>query len=222
MQRREAIQRFPKIACKAMTARSRGLDLRIGLAWLTGLILLLLLAAPTLTAEPAKAVRAIEAIEEALPHVSSPPPPAAMALSLDAATDQSGRAGPAGGADSAAGQPDRPDEALDAAVAPEDTADAVQLVPADEDPSIADLEEFLFTSNFGSSSWKPATVDEALAIAVAKGSGPELKRRNPFRKRSRDLFRTDFRQVKVGRAEMLMRLRLRAKSRNAISVEVRF
>jgi hypothetical protein len=107
-------------------------------------------------------------------------------------------------------------------VASEDTANAVQLAPADEDPSVAVLEEFLFTSNFGSSSWKPATVDETLAIAVARGSSPEPERRNPFRKRSRDLFKTKFREVKIGRAEMLMRLRLRAKSRNAISVEVRF
>jgi hypothetical protein len=214
MQRREAIERFPSVAvAKATTAQSRGLDLRIGLAGLAGMILLLLLAAPTLTAEPAKA------IEEALPHVSSAPPPAAVRLSLDVAADQPGRAD---GAYSAAAQPDRPGEALDAAVAPEDTANAVQLVPADEDPSVAVLEEFLFTCNFGSSSWKPATVDETLAIAVARGSIPDLERRNPFRKRSRDLFKTKFRQVKVGRAEMLMRLRLRAKSRNAISVEVRF
>ena len=65
------------------------------------------------------------------------------------------------------------------------------------------------------------TTDEALAIAVAQGNNPDLERKNPFRKRSRDLFRTE-RPVTIGNADMLLRLRLRAKLRRAMSFEVRF
>jgi hypothetical protein len=209
MQRREAIGLFPELADTATTARSRGLDPGIGLIGLTGMILVLLLAAPSLTAEPANAP------EEALPHVSAPPP-AAVAFSLDAPADHANRT------DSAAAQPDRAEEALVVPVAREDTYEAVLNTPAAGEASVAALEELLFMSNFGASSWKPTTVDEALAIAVANGSGPDLERPNPFRKRSRDIFRTNFRRVTIGRAEMLMRLRLRAKMRKAISLEVRF
>ena len=209
MQRREAIERFPGLADKATTARSRGLDPRIGLIGLTGMILLLLLGAPSLTAEPANAP------EEALPHVSAAPP-AAVTFSVDAPADHANRP------DSAAAQPDRLEEALDVPVAREDTDEAVLNPPAAGEASVAALEELLFMSNFGASSWKPTTVDEALAIAVANGSGPDLERPNPFRKRSRDIFKTNFRRVTIGRAEMLMRLRLRAKMRKAISLEVRF
>jgi len=209
MQRREAIELFPRLADKATTARSRGFDPRIGLIGLTGMILLLLLGAPSLTAEPAKAP------EEALPHVSAPPP-AAVRFSVSAPADHADRT------DSAAAQPDRPEEALDMPVAREDTDEAVPNPPAAGEASVAALEELLFMSNFGARSWKPTTVDEALAIAVANGSGPDLERPNPFRKRSRDIFKTNFRRLTIGRAEMLMRLRLRAKMRKAISVEVRF
>jgi len=209
MQRREAIELFPRLADKATTARSRGFDPRIGLIGLTGMILLLLLGAPSLTAEPAKAP------EEALPHVSAPPP-AAVTFSVSAPADHADRA------DSAAAQPDRPEEALDMPVAREDTDEAVSNPPAAGEASVAALEELLFMSNFGARSWKPTTVDEALAIAVANGSGPDLERPNPFRKRSRDIFKTNFRRVTIGKAEMLMRLRLRAKMRKAISLEVRF
>jgi len=65
------------------------------------------------------------------------------------------------------------------------------------------------------------TTDELLAAAVALGTNPDLEPRNPFRKRSRDLFRTE-RPVSIGNADMLVRLRLRAKARRAMSVEVRF
>ncbi|MAG31406.1 MAG: hypothetical protein CL908_11030 [Deltaproteobacteria bacterium] len=70
--------------------------------------------------------------------------------------------------------------------------------------------------------WSDApTTDEAIAAAVALGTNPDLEPRNAFRKRSRDLFRTE-RPVEIGRAEMLLRLRLRAKTRKAMSVELRF
>jgi hypothetical protein len=209
MQRREAIELFPGLADEATTARSRGLDARIGLIGLTGMILLLLLGAPSLTAEPAKAP------EEALPHVSAAPPAAVM-FSVHAPADHADRT------DSAAAQPDRSEEALDVPLTREDIEEAVPNPPATGEASVAALEELIFMSNFGARSWKPTTVDEALAIAVANGSGPDLERPNPFRKRSRDIFRTNFRRVTIGRAEMLMRLRLRAKMRKAISLEVRF
>jgi len=215
MQRREAIELFPRLADKATTARSRGFDPRIGLIGLTGMILLLLLGAPSVTAEPAKAP------EEALPHVSAAPP-AAVTFSVSAPADHADRTDSAAAPDSAAAQPDRPEEALDMPVAREDTDEAVSNPPAAGEASVAALEELLFMSNFGARSWKPTTVDEALAIAVANGSGPDLERPNPFRKRSRDIFKTNFRRVTIGKAEMLMRLRLRAKMRKAISLEVRF
>jgi hypothetical protein len=65
------------------------------------------------------------------------------------------------------------------------------------------------------------TTDEYLAAAVALGTNADLEPKNPFRKRSRDLFRTE-RPVSIGNADMLLRLRLRAKARRAMSVELRF
>lgn len=68
---------------------------------------------------------------------------------------------------------------------------------------------------------KARSTDELLAAAVALGTNPDLEPKKPFRKRSRDLFRTE-RPVSIGNADMLVRLRLRAKARRAMSVEVRF
>jgi hypothetical protein len=125
-------------------------------------------------------------------------------------------------ADSAAVNIDRAEALPDADAAREDTDEAAHVPPAAREPSIVALEELLFMRNSGVNPWQPETADEALAVAVANGSSPDLEPRNPFRKRSTDLFRTDFHPVSIGRAEMLMRFRLRAKSRNAVSVEVRF
>ena len=69
--------------------------------------------------------------------------------------------------------------------------------------------------------WERESTDDALAAAVSLGNDPGLERRNPFRKRSTDLFRTQ-RWVTVGQRDMLVRLRLRAKARKAVSVEVKF
>jgi hypothetical protein len=63
--------------------------------------------------------------------------------------------------------------------------------------------------------------DDTIAAAVEAGTNPDLQRRSGFRKRSNDLFRTE-REVEIGNQEMLLRLRLRAKSREAVSVELRF
>jgi len=69
--------------------------------------------------------------------------------------------------------------------------------------------------------WRAPTTDEVLAAAVARGPSPDLEPEKPFRKRSHDLFRAE-RPVEIGNAQMLLRLRLRAKSREAMSVELHF
>jgi hypothetical protein len=63
--------------------------------------------------------------------------------------------------------------------------------------------------------------DESIAAAVERGNSPELEPRNPFRKRKTDLFRAE-RPLEIGDQEMLLRLRLRAKQREAMSVELHF
>lgn len=67
----------------------------------------------------------------------------------------------------------------------------------------------------------PMTTDEELLAAVAHGNEPGLERKNPFRKRSIDLFRSEH-DVEIWRQEMRVRFRLRPKSRETMSVEVRF
>jgi len=73
---------------------------------------------------------------------------------------------------------------------------------------------------------RPATVtarqtDDAIAAAVARGTSKELTRPNPFRKKSSDLFRTQ-RAVQIGNQDLLVRLRLKPKTREVMSVELRF
>jgi hypothetical protein len=63
--------------------------------------------------------------------------------------------------------------------------------------------------------------DAANVAAAELGSDKTLERPQAFRKKNTDLFRTQ-RQVEIGDQEMQVRLRLRAKSRNAVSVELRF
>lgn len=208
MQRREAIETFLKPAATAGAALSK-LDPTIGLIGLTGMILLLLMTAPKLPAEPA------DGLDERLPHVSSPPP-AAVIFSVDTSADLADWAG------SADVIPDETEASLDPVTTGEDTEEAADVPPVEAQPSSVALEELLSMRNPGSNQWPYTSADEVLAIAVANGSNPDLEPRNPFRKRSTDLFRTNFVPVSVGRAEMLMRFRLRAKSRNAVSVEVRF
>ena len=70
----------------------------------------------------------------------------------------------------------------------------------------------------------PATssdTDAAIAAAAVRGNDKALERPNGFRKKNTDLFRTQ-RELQIGNQELLVRLRLRAKSRNAMSVELRF
>lgn len=73
---------------------------------------------------------------------------------------------------------------------------------------------------------RPSTItaqqtDAAIAAAVAKGQAKELEKKSGFRKKNDDLLRTQ-RAVQLGHREMLVRLRLRAKTRDAMSVELRF
>lgn len=63
--------------------------------------------------------------------------------------------------------------------------------------------------------------DESLAEAVARGSEPGRVKQSGFRKKKLDLFRAE-RPVEIGEQEMLLRLRLRAKTKEAVSVELRF
>ena len=65
------------------------------------------------------------------------------------------------------------------------------------------------------------SADEAIAAAVRLGHGDRAVPRSGFRKRSRDLFRSEH-PVEIGHQEMLVRLRLRARARRAMSVELRF
>lgn len=69
--------------------------------------------------------------------------------------------------------------------------------------------------------WDTDSTDSDLAAAVDAGNDPDLEKRNPFRKRKFDLFRTE-RQLEIGQAEMLLRLRVRAKMRKAVSFELHF
>ena len=63
--------------------------------------------------------------------------------------------------------------------------------------------------------------DAFLATAIAQKTPASPQRPSAFRKRNLDLFRTE-RAVEIGDQEMLVRLRLRAKSRETMSVELRF
>lgn len=63
--------------------------------------------------------------------------------------------------------------------------------------------------------------DVSLAEAVERRGGAPPVATTGFTKRSIDLFRAE-RPVEVGQQEMLLRLRLRAKSRKTMSVELRY
>lgn len=63
--------------------------------------------------------------------------------------------------------------------------------------------------------------DDLIAAAVGLGSNSDLVRPSAFRKRKLDLLRLE-RRVEIGAQEMLLKLRLRAKSRETMSVELRF
>jgi hypothetical protein len=88
------------------------------------------------------------------------------------------------------------------------------IVAASSDPTLSELTRYEVH-------WREPTTDEALAAAVALGPSRDLEPKNPFRKRSNDLFRTE-RNVEIGNKQMLLRVRLRPQSRETMSVELRF
>ncbi|MFO0690803.1 MAG: hypothetical protein U0900_19045 [Myxococcota bacterium] len=63
--------------------------------------------------------------------------------------------------------------------------------------------------------------DAAIAAAVARGQAKELEKKSGFRKKNSDLLRTQ-RAVQIAHRDMVVRLRLRPKTRNAVGVELRF
>ena len=206
MMRREITEPFPRPTAAEAARSSIRIDPGIGRAGLLGMLLVLLLGARAGLADTSDSLVLAMAL-------GSVPPPAAIAFSVGGVggtdTDRSERA-------------EGLDAATDEQLVIEGGAEVDDALPPAEEPSGILPEELFFTSSLGARPWRRLTTDEALAVAVSHGTNPDLKSRNPFRKRSSDLFKTNFRQIKIGRAEMLMRLRLRAKASEAISVEVRF
>ena len=97
--------------------------------------------------------------------------------------------------------------------------DAVAEAPLLSPDEPNNLEELLILPRPGAEPTEAERTDAFLAEAVARGSDP--LRPSAFRKRNIDLFRTE-REVEIGEQEMLLRLRLRAKTRETMSVELRF
>lgn len=104
---------------------------------------------------------------------------------------------------------------------PKQAEGQLAVSPPNEERLPTSLVKLLRVPQFGASSWQALTTDELLAAAVATGTNADLEPLNPFRKRKRDLFVSE-RPVSIGNTEMLLRLRVRAKARRAMSVELRF
>ncbi|MGB0620605.1 MAG: hypothetical protein ACPGVZ_14170 [Myxococcota bacterium] len=109
-------------------------------------------------------------------------------------------------------------------------ADPASSAPADgvvEEPipvSTTDsrnLDVLLVLPTAGDGPTAAERTDAYLAAEVASRGGDQQVATAGFRKRSVDLFRHE-RAVEVGEQEMLLRLRLRAKTRETMSVELRF
>ncbi len=116
--------------------------------------------------------------------------------------------------------PAMPDESLAVHASPIDVAEIVPPRPRSTPRREIDALLAVRRAQPGVHAREQAT-DEAIASAVERGNPRELERRKPFRKKSSDLFRSE-REIQIGDEEMLVRLRLRAKTRNAMSVELRF
>lgn len=86
---------------------------------------------------------------------------------------------------------------------------------------VRELDALLAVRRHAASESAQAQTDAAIAEAVALGLERDLERKSGFRKKSNDLFQTQ-REVEIGNREMLLRLRLRAKAREAMAVELRF
>lgn len=68
---------------------------------------------------------------------------------------------------------------------------------------------------------RTAAADRAIAAAAEAGSDPSLEALNPFRKRDFDLIRGK-REMEIGGREMELRWRVRPKTKETISLELRF
>jgi hypothetical protein len=103
------------------------------------------------------------------------------------------------------------------------TGSMADYVPAATRPKVRRLNELdaLMAVRLGPKPVTARETDASIAAAVARGNDKKLERPNPFRKKSSDLFRSQ-RQIQIGDEEMVMRLRVRPKTRNAMSVEFRF
>ena len=106
------------------------------------------------------------------------------------------------------------------AALPAETADMESARRAAPEPS-ASLEQLLALPSVSARPPAWSSPDASIAAAVEAGPRPDLEPRKPFRKRDLDLFQTE-RPVEIGHSEMLLRLRLRARSRETMSVELRF
>lgn len=99
------------------------------------------------------------------------------------------------------------------------------IVPTDGSGSLIrrarELDALLAVRSGGAGAITPAQTDAAIAAAVSRGLESELQKKSGFRKRNSDLFRAR-RAVELGNQDMEVRLRLRAKARNAMAVELRF
>jgi hypothetical protein len=69
--------------------------------------------------------------------------------------------------------------------------------------------------------WRADRTDADLAYAVTLGNDPDLEKRSPFRKKNFDLFRSQH-PLTMGERDMLLRFRVRAKARNAVSIELHY
>ena len=103
-----------------------------------------------------------------------------------------------------------------ASLAPEPVAEPVLIQP---DPR--DLQRLLSVPSTHALRNDSRTTDEEIAAAVRLGNGDRFVRPSGFRKRNIDLFRSEH-PVEIANQEMLLRLRLRAKKRETMSVELRF
>ncbi len=84
----------------------------------------------------------------------------------------------------------------------------------------ASLDDLLLVP-VGASGWQPESADEALAAAVARGNDPSLVKPNPFRKKSFDLFRSEH-DLQIGDAEMKLKFRVRPKTTETMTIELKF
>lgn len=115
-----------------------------------------------------------------------------------------------------------PEQSLAALASTIDVADAVPARPRRSPRREPEIDALLAVRGTSASvSARELATDAAIADAVERGNPRELERKKPFRKKSTDLFRSE-REIQIGDEEMLVRLRLRAKTRNAMSVELRF